>query len=99
MALTTYDLYRRTRNLHADTILTGVLAEGLVMACIGVAAGAAGGLGLSRVIGRFIPDVQLPGLPAVAGSAGVLLAAAVIASMLPASRAARVDVVQALRAD
>jgi putative ABC transport system permease protein len=32
-------------------------------------------------------------------SAIVLLAAAVIASMLPASRAARVDVIQALRSE
>jgi ABC-type antimicrobial peptide transport system permease subunit len=33
------------------------------------------------------------------GSAIVLLAAAVIASMLPAKRAARIDVMQALRSD
>lgn len=33
------------------------------------------------------------------GAAIILLAAAVIASVLPAARAARVDVVQALRAD
>jgi ABC-type antimicrobial peptide transport system permease subunit len=32
-------------------------------------------------------------------SALVLLAAAVVASILPAARAARVDVIQALRAD
>jgi ABC-type antimicrobial peptide transport system permease subunit len=37
-------------------------------------------------------------LPVVA-SAIVLLAAAVIASALPAARAARVDVIQALRSD
>jgi ABC-type antimicrobial peptide transport system permease subunit len=35
----------------------------------------------------------------VVGSAVVLLAAAVIASLLPALRAARVDVMQALRSD
>jgi ABC-type lipoprotein release transport system permease subunit len=35
----------------------------------------------------------------VAGSAAVLLAAAMVASMLPAARAARVDVMQALRSD
>jgi len=35
----------------------------------------------------------------VIGSALVLLAAAVVASVVPAARAARVDVMQALRAD
>jgi putative ABC transport system permease protein len=43
--------------------------------------------------------VKMPGAVVVAGSAMVLLAAAVIASLLPALRAARVDVVQALRGD
>jgi ABC-type antimicrobial peptide transport system permease subunit len=35
----------------------------------------------------------------VVGSAAVLLVAAIIGSLLPAARAARVDVVQALRAE
>jgi putative ABC transport system permease protein len=43
--------------------------------------------------------VQLPGVLPVLGSAIVLLAAAVLGSLLPAARAARVDVVQALRAE
>jgi ABC-type lipoprotein release transport system permease subunit len=41
----------------------------------------------------------MPGVLPVAASALVLLLAAVLASMLPAARAARVDVMQALRAD
>jgi len=43
--------------------------------------------------------VRMPGAWVVVGAAGVLLAAAVIASAWPAMRAARVDVIQALRAD
>jgi ABC-type lipoprotein release transport system permease subunit len=35
----------------------------------------------------------------IAGAAGVLLGAALVASAWPAMRAARVDVIQALRAD
>ena len=35
----------------------------------------------------------------VAGSAAVLIAAALVASLVPAARAARVDVMQALRSD
>jgi len=41
----------------------------------------------------------MPGAPAMAVSALVLLTVAVIASMLPAARAARVDVIQALRSE
>jgi len=41
----------------------------------------------------------MPGAVVVVGSAVVLLAAAVIASVLPAARAARVDVITALRSD
>jgi ABC-type antimicrobial peptide transport system permease subunit len=58
-----------------------------------------GGFALARVVGSYIQNVQLPGILPVVGSAAVLLVAAVIGSLLPAARAARVDVVQALRAE
>jgi ABC-type antimicrobial peptide transport system permease subunit len=41
----------------------------------------------------------MPGTFAIVASALVLLLVAVIASMLPAARAARVDVIQALRTE
>ncbi len=81
------------------TILTGVLGEGLWMTAAGVVAGAAGGFALARVVGSYLEHVQLPGVLPVILSAAVLLVAAVIGSLLPAARAARVDVVQALRAE
>jgi predicted permease len=81
------------------TILAGVLGEGLWMTVIGVVAGAVGGFVLARLVGSQIQHVQLPGMLPVIGSAAVLLIAAVIGSLLPAARAARVDVVQALRAE
>jgi putative ABC transport system permease protein len=80
-------------------LLTGVLIEGLVMAAIGVAAGAAGGFLLARIARSYFQDTQMPGLIPVLASALVLLIAAVVASVLPAARAARVDVMQALRGD
>ena len=80
-------------------ILTGVLGEGLWMTGIGVVAGAAGGFALARVVGSYLQNVQLPGALPVIVSAAVLLVAAVIGSLLPAARASRVDVVQALRAE
>jgi len=81
------------------SILAGVLAEGLWMSAIGVIAGAVGGYALARIVGSFVQHVQLPGAVPIAVSAAVLLAAAVVGSLLPAARAARVDVVQALRAE
>jgi putative ABC transport system permease protein len=43
--------------------------------------------------------VRLPGLLPIVGAAAVLLAAAVLASLMPAARASRVDVLQALRSE
>ncbi len=80
-------------------LLKGVIAEGGAMAAAGVLAGAAFGFALARLAGAYFLDVKMPGVLPVAVSAIVLLAVAVVASMLPAARAARVDVIQALRAE
>jgi putative ABC transport system permease protein len=80
-------------------LLTRVVSEGLVMVVAGIAAGLVGGLALARVAGRFLPVAQMPGVVPVVCSAVVLLLAAVAASAVPAARAARVDVMQALRSD
>jgi predicted permease len=80
-------------------LLAGVIAEGAVMAAAGVVAGAALGYVLARLAGGYIADIRMPSALPIIVSALVLLAAAVVASVLPAARAARVDVVQALRAE
>jgi putative ABC transport system permease protein len=80
-------------------LVRGVIAEGMAMAGIGIAAGAVGGFALARLAGGYFHEMRMPGVLPVLGSAIVLLAAAVIASMLPAKRAARIDVMQALRSD
>jgi putative ABC transport system permease protein len=80
-------------------LLRGVIAEGAVMAAAGVLAGAAFGYALARLAGSYFLDVKMPGVLPVLLSAFVLLAAAVVASWLPAARAARIDVMQALRAE
>jgi putative ABC transport system permease protein len=80
-------------------MLKGVIAEGTLMAAAGVLAGAAFGLVLARLAGRYFLDVKMPGALPVFASAFVLMAVAVIASVLPAARAARVDVMQALRSE
>jgi len=82
-----------------NRLLAGVIAEGAAMAAAGVIVGAGLGYVLARVIGGYITDIHMPSAVPVVASALVLLAAAVIASALPAARAARVDVIQALRSD
>src|SRR5215813_10791260 len=84
---------------HPRRILTNVLIEGTVIAVIGVAAGAVVGFAFSRLLGGYVQDVRLPGTLPLIGSVGVIIGATVIASALPAARAARVDVMQALRSD
>jgi putative ABC transport system permease protein len=82
-----------------QNILRRVVTEGALMAGGGVLAGAAFGFVVARVAGSYFGDLKMPGVLPVIVSAFVLIGAAVVASMLPASRAARVDVIQALRAE
>jgi predicted permease len=80
-------------------LLRTVIAEGALIAGAGVLAGAALGYVLARLAGSYVTDVKMPSVLPVLLSALVLLTAAVVASMLPAMRAARVDVIQALRTE
>jgi ABC-type antimicrobial peptide transport system permease subunit len=80
-------------------LLMGVIAEGALMAITGVLAGAVIGYGLMRLATRYFPSLQMPSALPIVASVMVLLAAAVIASVFPAERAARVDVTEALRSE
>ncbi|MGC2815669.1 MAG: ADOP family duplicated permease [Candidatus Acidiferrum sp.] len=82
-----------------EQLLAGVIREGAMMALAGVAAGAGGGYILARFAGSYFADMRMPSAVPVVASAFILLVAAVVASALPAIRASRVDVTQALRAD
>jgi putative ABC transport system permease protein len=80
-------------------ILAGVVSEGVLMSCLGVVAGAFGGYALAMIGGSYLEGMKLPSALPILAAAGVLVLAAVVGSLLPAARAARVDVVQALRAE
>ena len=80
-------------------LLGRVLREGAVIAVAGIAAGVLGGFVLARVAGSFIEGIKMPGALALGAAAVVLIAAAIAASVMPAARASRVDVIKALRAD
>ena len=78
-------------------LLTRVLKEGAIIAVVGIAGGILAGLVLAEVAARYVTDMRLPGIVPLAASAGLLIAAAMLASLMPAARAARVDVIRALR--
>jgi ABC-type antimicrobial peptide transport system permease subunit len=80
-------------------LLLRVIAEGAAMAIGGLALGIGCGSWLAQLAGSVLGDLKMPGVLPVAGSALVLLLAAVIASAIPAARAARIDVIQALRTE
>jgi len=80
-------------------LLTRVHGEGTVIAVAGIAAGIVGGIVLARIVGSYIQDVHLPDALPTIGAATILVSAALLASLMPAARAARVNVVEALRAD
>jgi predicted permease len=80
-------------------ILAGVLQEGLIMAGIGVGAGLLIGFVVARAVNHSIAAIDQPGTLAFAGAALVILTAALVASAVPAARAARVNAAEALRAE
>jgi putative ABC transport system permease protein len=76
-----------------------VIREGAIMAAAGIAAGVVFGFALARLAGRLLLDMKTPTLLPVSAAALILLVAAIAASALPALRASRVDVIQALRSE
>jgi ABC-type antimicrobial peptide transport system permease subunit len=80
-------------------LLGRVLSEGVIIAAIGIGTGAIGGYALAQTATKLFKHIELPGTLTTIGAAAVLLAAAAVASLLPAARASRVDVVQALRSE
>jgi putative ABC transport system permease protein len=76
-----------------------VLKRGIMLAGVGVAAGTAGALGLTRFLQSLLFETA-PFDPLVyLAVAAVLLAAAAASCWIPARRAARVDVARLLRAE
>ena len=54
---------------------------------------------LVRLAGGFVTGVHVPGAIPIVSAAALLATAGVLASLLPAARASRVDVIQALSAE
>jgi predicted permease len=80
-------------------LLRGVLKEGALLAATGVLSGAALGFALAQLAGKYFLDIKMPGALPVVLSALVLMTVALVASTWPAIRAARVNVMDALRTE
>ena len=74
-----------------------VVFRGMRLGLAGVALGLAGGYGLTRYLSALLYETGSHDAATFAGASAVLLAMALLASYLPARRAARVDPVVALR--
>ena len=81
------------------SVLGLVVGQGMTLAIIGVVAGVAGALVLTRVMAAVLYEVRATDPATFAIVVLVLLATAFVASWLPAQRALRIDPVQALRYD
>jgi putative ABC transport system permease protein len=78
-------------------VLGMVLRRTLVLAGAALAIGTAGALAVTRTLAQFLFEVK-PGDPLTFGAVGLLLlATALVAGLLPARRATRVDPLTALR--
>jgi len=82
-----------------SSLLTQILREGAVIAMAGIVTGVIVGLALLQFAGNLFGKIEMPGVWPLAGAAAVLVTAAVVASLMPATRASRVDVMEALRSE
>jgi putative ABC transport system permease protein len=80
-----------------DDIARLVLRQGVVLAAAGIALGLFGAAAFSRLLTHLIPTVQPGDLLTFTSVAALLMAVALVASLLPARRAMRVDPTIALR--
>jgi putative ABC transport system permease protein len=103
--LISYSVAQRTQELgirlalgaEASDIVLLVMRQGLVAAAAGVLAGLAGSYLLTRVMKSLLYDVSATDVQTFSLSAIVFLIVAVVASYIPARRAARLDPSETLR--
>jgi predicted permease len=80
-------------------LLSRVVREGAIIAILGIVTGIVGGLALTRLVSGYLGEIAMPGTLTIVAAAVTLVLAAIVASLMPAARASRVDVLQALRSE
>jgi putative ABC transport system permease protein len=88
---------RMALGARSTDVLRMVMKQGARMIAAGLVLGTAGALALGEVLASQIPEVAAADARVLAAAVLVLTPAALVASWLPARRAARVDPLQALR--
>jgi putative ABC transport system permease protein len=100
-----YSVSRRTREIgirislgarHTE-VLRMVVWQGMVQAAIGTVAGIAGALALAKLMSKLLYGVQPTDLATFIGAGTLLGFAALLATLVPARRATRIDPTVALR--
>jgi len=100
-----YSTTRQTRDIgirmalgaRKVDVLRAVLGQGLRLMLIGVATGVAGALALTRVLASLLYGVSATDPLTLVAVSGILVAIALVASYIPARRAAKIDPMVALR--
>ncbi len=80
-----------------EAVLRSVMAYGLKLTCIGLAAGLAGAIALTRLMETLLFEVRPTDPATLVSVAAVITFVAIIACLVPAHRATRVDPMAALR--
>jgi ABC-type antimicrobial peptide transport system permease subunit len=76
-----------------------VVRHGLVLATVGLGIGVAASLAGNRVLGSMLVGTSPTDPLVISATAGLLLAVALLASWMPARRAARIAPIAVIRAD
>jgi putative ABC transport system permease protein len=100
-----YSVVRRTKEIgirmalgaERPAVVRFVVADVAVLICVGIGLGAASGIALARYVASLLFEVKTTEFWSLAAPLVCLLAACVVAAVRPATHAARVDPVIALR--
>jgi ABC-type antimicrobial peptide transport system permease subunit len=76
-----------------------VLRQALALGAIGIAIGIAGSLGFAQYARTLLYQIDATDPTSLTAAAAIMLAVALVAGVLPARRAARVDPLVALRSE
>jgi ABC-type antimicrobial peptide transport system permease subunit len=103
----TYSVSQRTREIGIRIalgavpreILRLVLSQGVWLAAIGILAGLAGALATTRMLASMLFEVRPNDPPTYLVTALTLALVALVATLLPALRATRVDPIESMRSE